>query len=93
MSTKAIECDNYAVCKQNDCLFKKSCANHASAGDFRAEDGISPRLSLKQGVLHCETYYAPINREYSYDTIPIDHLCSGFVEMKSIREVVNTFDI
>lgn len=32
------------ICLDNDCIFKKECANHASAGDFRSEDGFKPQL-------------------------------------------------
>jgi hypothetical protein len=32
------------VCKSRDCRYKRECANHTTAGDFRTEDGFTPRM-------------------------------------------------
>lgn len=45
------------VCEDCDCYYRRECANHQSAGDFRMEDGIKPKLVYVQGVLNCETFY------------------------------------
>lgn len=43
------------ICEEKDCLFDKECANHNSAGDFRSEDGMSPKLSIKGDFVYCHT--------------------------------------
>lgn len=45
------------VCENSDCYYKRECANHRSAGDFRTEDGIKPKLSFRMGELYCETIH------------------------------------
>jgi len=48
-------------CLEDDCPWKKVCANHASAGDFRTEGGSRPVLKLKQGEIFCDTFHSEGN--------------------------------
>jgi hypothetical protein len=43
---------NAIICLEETCLYRKNCANHVSAGDFRSEDGFTPELNLKQGNVY-----------------------------------------
>lgn len=38
-------------CLSATCQFRKTCANHESAGDFRVEDGFKPNLKFLESVL------------------------------------------
>lgn len=38
-------------CLSASCQFRKTCANHESAGDFRVEDGFKPKLKFLESVL------------------------------------------
>lgn len=42
-------------CHDMECPWKRKCANHMSAGDFRAEDGMTPELKLESFTLDSET--------------------------------------
>ncbi len=46
----------FIECIENKCKYKKKCANHESAGDFRVEGGLTPDLKLVRFKLHCNTY-------------------------------------
>jgi hypothetical protein len=66
------------VCENDDCHYRKECSNHQSAGDFRTDGGIQPKLVYVRGVLHCETYYwEPMDDPDRYD-FPKRHYESGF---------------
>lgn len=42
-------------CQEVRCPFKHTCANHRTAGDFRAEGGFSPELFEENGKVFCAT--------------------------------------
>lgn len=44
------------ICLETECRWKRVCANHMSAGDYRSEGGTRPILKLRSGELHCETF-------------------------------------
>jgi hypothetical protein len=46
-----------AVCKipVGECPYSRECANHATAGDFRTENGMSPLIELRDTELYCES--------------------------------------
>lgn len=48
-------------CQEMRCAFRDTCANHTTAGDFRSEDGITPKLSILNGQIGCATFYADID--------------------------------
>jgi hypothetical protein len=44
----------YPACEDVHCLFRKQCANHTTAGDFRSEDGLTPDLKeIENGEWWC----------------------------------------
>ena len=43
-------------CLEDNCPWKRVCANHVTAGDFRTEGGSRPLLKLKQEEIFCESY-------------------------------------
>jgi len=52
-------------CLDEGCIFKRECANHMTAGDFRSEDGFTPQLEEKNGEYFCATKDAEIDEWYS----------------------------
>ncbi len=77
-----IQLNEYKECTSETCLFRRECAQHCSAGDFRSEDGFSPEIHKSNGTVYCGTadrepcedissvYYYPEN---------LDNLGYGFV--------------
>lgn len=59
-------------CKEKNCKFFQSCANHETAGDFRMEDGFSPELFLYQDGIYCSTK-AMQAMDNKYETLPINY--------------------
>lgn len=43
-------------CCSKTCAFKSTCANHYTAGDFRSEGGLTPKLRLVGKTFECDTY-------------------------------------
>jgi hypothetical protein len=81
------------ICLEETCLYRKSCANHVSAGDFRSEDGFTPKLSLGQGNVYCKTTdHLPMSK---FDDLPdnLDHLQSGLMLWDDIVEEVENYNI
>lgn len=61
-------------CHEKDCLYIKSCANHASAGDHRSEGGFSPQIQIvgENNEVQCAT--VDVNPLYEqYETLPVNH--------------------
>jgi hypothetical protein len=42
-------------CLEDSCPFKRQCANHTTAGDYRSEGGFTPELYREGGVFFCKT--------------------------------------
>lgn len=42
-------------CLSDGCPYRKECANHRSAGDFRSEDGFTPELTVEGEKIFCAT--------------------------------------
>ena len=59
------------ICLEKECPWKRVCANHYTAGDFRSEDGSRPLLSLRNGEVHCQTIHSPGNG-YEYHEEPVN---------------------
>jgi hypothetical protein len=69
------------VCEEPHCQYQKSCANHVSAGDFRIEGGMKPRLFYSQRKLCCETIDLPsFDSDVVWDIYPSEHHDSGFCD-------------
>ncbi len=58
-------------CCSEDCKFHQSCAVHASAGDFRMEDGFTPELSILSRVrAKCVTFDRPADPDWKHCNVP-----------------------
>ena len=92
---KASPLGTYAAvdCLEESCIYHKECANHASAGDFRMEDGLKPRLSLRQGKVFCATKNLPYKEDIMYGFTPAEEHGYGCVLEEELVEEVNTFEI
>lgn len=81
------------VCRVEVCPYRRSCANHISAGEYREEGGISPRLSVVGHEIHCSTCDIPSNDEsvygFPYRTEPIESHDMGYVEFSTLRPQVD----
>ena len=82
------------ICLEETCLYRKNCANHVSAGDFRSEDGFTPELNLRQGNVHCKTTdHLPMSGFGGKLPDNIDHLQSGLMVWDDIVEEVENYNI
>lgn len=89
-------------CLQDDCPWKRVCANHASAGDFRTEGGYRPVLRLQSGEVFCDSFHMKGDGE-EYNEQPriqgthpfaVQGCCDyNCVLWSELVEVVNTYDI
>jgi hypothetical protein len=81
------------VCENDDCQYRYECANHQSAGDFRTDGGIQPRLMYIRGVLHCETFYMePDDESAERYRVPRTHYhMTGFC--KNPVEIVDDYQV
>lgn len=79
--------DGGIICEEEMCPFRKTCANHTTAGDFRYEDGFSPQLSIIGDDIHCLTRDVDINDDLDCHlmTYPvgIDSLEHGFLNLNN----------
>jgi len=50
-------------CLSEECKYTKTCANHASAGDYRDEDGFTPDLVIEHGEYVCRSADQPVLAE------------------------------
>lgn len=56
----------YPECQEDNCHYRRECANHQSAGDWRSEDGLTP--DLKKNV----------DGEWECSQSPTDHSGARF---------------
>ncbi len=79
-------------CKEEKCPFRKECANHVTAGDFRSEDGIAPNLTYLGGEIHCHTAEEEIDPDTRFGTLPVnaDHLSRGSLSLTKNGEIVSS---
>lgn len=84
-------------CNSEDCIFRKECANHASAGDFRSEGGFTPELSLlSKTQAECSTFDRPIDPYIQWQSLPDNNedLGSGaLVYKEKLGLIVGSRDI
>jgi hypothetical protein len=83
-------------CLSKTCSFRKECANHESAGDYRSEDGFRPDLFEKNGEYFCNTADEPMMdlddspmAQYgtfpkNYNELPDGELLKRDLEAKSV---------
>ncbi len=88
-----IKLDEYGCCESATCGFRKECAQHGSAGDFRSEDGFTPEFSETE----CRTADAtPDEEEYRATgrmhpkPFPSER---GFVSLERLRNKATDFQI
>ena len=79
-------------CLEDGCLWRKVCANHVSAGDFRSEDGTMPFLRLIDGVVHCDTIHEK-GDGYDYHEEPLHHAGRGMVLWTDLEEERDAYEI
>jgi hypothetical protein len=85
---------NAIICLEETCLYRKNCANHVSAGDFRSEDGFTPKLSLGQGNVFCKTTdHLPLTGLDENFPDNFYHLQSGLMLWDDIVEEVENYNI
>lgn len=84
MNGKKIKHEN-ALCLDADCIYRKECANHESAGDYRMEDGLRPKFNYneKTDELFCvtaQTEPLPLEDDLGRgaDIWPKEHHLQGF---------------
>jgi hypothetical protein len=71
-------------CLSETCRFRQECAEHASAGDYRSEDGFTPEITVADGEYRCATADRPVYMlDSSYDNPDnVDHLPRGSRPLK-----------
>lgn len=87
------------VCKSRYCRYERECANHLTAGDFRTEDGFTPRICKSENDKWlCTTIDAPSEKggehpEGDYDTgaLNADGTVCGF--WADARSTARTFKV
>ena len=76
---------------ENDCKFRKECAQHSSAGEYREESGFSPELyrDSRKGVVHCISIEREPSEELGKSEIPKGYrgLGNGYTPAKEIPEL------
>lgn len=81
------------ICLEN-CKFDRKCANHDTAGDFRMEDGFTPKLSLRDGEVYCGTKNADTNPDWEPCIYPSGNILGlGFLRWTDLVEEVNDYNI
>ena len=69
-------------CQESECLFRKECANHETAGEYRVEGGFSPELVVNT---HMQVFCSTKDRNPIYEeffTLPINHEELGIGEVR-----------
>lgn len=87
------------LCLDEDCRYRKSCANHETAGEYREEGGFKPLLWYKKHVLDnekeliCESIDCEENAEYGqcygYTPQPKNSIGMGYNENVPNEHKVN----
>lgn len=57
-------------CNSGDCPFRRECAQHETAGDFRSEGGFSPVVEKQNDDYICLTRNAEVDFESSHGIFP-----------------------
>jgi hypothetical protein len=62
-------------CLDEKCRYRKECANHRTAGDFRCEGGFTPDLFEENNVFFCRT--KTLKPDDTYEDFPSNHKTCG----------------
>ena len=81
------------ICLEENYRWRKVCANHYTAGDFRSEDGVTPNLSLRNSEVYCETIHCNQGDDDRYRESPINHHNFGLLCWNELIEETNNFQI
>lgn len=60
---------------ETDCRFRRECAQHSSAGEYREESGFTPELykDLKKGLIYCDTIEVERCQDLGKSEFPHNH--------------------
>lgn len=74
-----IEYPGYFECCDEECKYRKECAQHETAGFFRTEDGFTPELLIIGNLCYCDTKDRASLKGLSYEDLPdnYDELSHG----------------
>lgn len=77
-------------CDSEDCHWSRECANHRTAGEFRSEDGFTPRLTKTGDDWFCASYHTKPDPEYAteYNDRPEGHSQNGALVLKKGKVVL-----
>jgi len=75
--------DRYFSCCSNSCMYRRECAQHVTAGDFRMEGGFTPDVVLLNGRVLCASQNSPAS-SLDEDT-PSDVVDDGCVHFENGR--------
>jgi hypothetical protein len=79
--------NNYVSCESANCKFRSECAIHYSAGDFRSEDGFTPRMFREKGVFYCSTINSSDHKSARCVPAEVDKLGrGGIIELERLKE-------
>lgn len=82
---------NFFECREQLCPFRRECAQHETAGDFRTEGGFTPELLIIGNACYCDTCHEePLDFEGYQRDYPAnyDKLGSGALHSNSIGQLV-----
>lgn len=82
ISTK-IYIGGHIGCLSKTCPFRSECANHATAGDFRVEDGFTPELFEENGQFYCRTKKETLNHNFPDFPANVEHLNKGALSFEN----------
>ena len=66
-------------CDSSDCPFRKECAQHDTAGDYRTESGFSPEIEKQGDDYICLTRNAEVDMDIDLGVYPVGERPSGCV--------------
>ena len=70
---------------EKQCPYKHECAQHITAGDFRTEGGITPKLVIKERTVWCKTKFTKPDADTHgmYGPLPDKYTLYGSVILKN----------
>lgn len=82
---------NFFECREQLCPFRRECAQHETAGDFRTEGGFTPELLIIGNACYCDTCHEePLNFDSYESGYPANYekLEHGALHSDSIGQLV-----
>lgn len=82
--------NKYLNCESEDCPFRKECAQHTTAGDFRSESGFSPKVEKVGDDYFCKTRDSEVDFEAEHGIWPKDvPMVNGYVYVSKDGRLVS----